>query len=179
MKRDFKQAKKVVKYLEGRYGSIRKHTINDDIVIVNDICDDHSLEEIEMMEKRINASINLNRDTSYVNNHPMNLMVALFTTVSASLLAMVTIGSQMIISYAGHLTNVYDKQITPEILNEMMKSMDFSSIMGIAIVYIGLVFLMLFIGTHIINSLIEKKSNRIYMYSVLIEEAIEKKKSKL
>ena len=163
MKRDFKQAKGVIKYLEGRYGSIRKHTISDDMTIVNNICDNHSLEEIKMMKNRINALINLRRDTSNVNDHPMNLLIAFFTAVSALILGMVTIGSQWLIPYIGQGATINQE-------NEFI-----SSIIGIAITFIVIVYIVIAIGVYLISLPVQMTSNKYYHYSVLIEEAFEKK----
>ena len=176
MRRDFKQAKDIIQYLERRYGSIKKHTINDDITMVSDICDDHSSEEIKMMRNRINALIQSKRDMSYVNNHPMNLLIAFFTTVGASVLAMVTIVSQTLISYIGQVTKINDEEVTQEILNQMVSSLDFSSIMSVAIKYIILIFILLSIGIYFINIFKQRYSNIFHMYGVLIEEAFEKKR---
>lgn len=175
MKKDFKQAKKIIKYLEGKYGKIGKHTIEDDITIVNDISNHYNLEELKMMKKRLIASIQLNRDISYMDNHPTNLMIAFFTAVSAVLVAMATMGFHLLISYSDHLTRIYEVEMTPEMLNDMVEALNFSDIIMLVIVCLVVVCLVMFAGIYLANRPARINYNKIYKYNLLIEEALEKK----
>lgn len=152
MSRNLKNAKNVVKYLERRYGSIKNHTISDDISLVNDICKHHELEEIKMMKNRINATIGSNRDSSYVGDHFNNLFVSFFTIISTLVLASMTIVSQT------------------------LDAQDFTSPMSLATEYIIYLFLFFSLSNILFMHIVRTNSNRIYKYAVLIEESFDKKK---
>ncbi|MEH6940637.1 hypothetical protein [Bacillus sp. JJ722] len=62
MKRSFQSAKVITKYLEGRYGKTNKNT--DDIQYAKDLANDHSINELNMMKKRIDTSISFKKDTT-------------------------------------------------------------------------------------------------------------------
>ncbi|WP_017797580.1 hypothetical protein [Oceanobacillus kimchii] len=176
MVRNFRQTKKVIKYLKNRYGNIRKHTIQDDIVLVDDLCNDHSLEEIKMMKNRINASITLDKNNSYLNNYFISLFVAFFTVSCTSIFLLVTIGSQLILSSLNHFVQINQEDINQDNLNELIQSINFSELMTTAIQIAGIVFLFFLVSIFLVTAIIYRNSSNNYMYNTLIEEAFEKKK---
>ncbi|USK46335.1 hypothetical protein [Cytobacillus oceanisediminis] len=176
MIRDFNHAKNIVGYLEKRYGKIKRHTIRDDIEFVKDICDDHNLQQISMMRNRIQASIHSGRDTSYVNNNPVNFLTVLFTVVCSLMFGFITIGAQLVLAYIGHVVNISGKDITIKDLDKMVDSFNLSSLLQAALIPTLGIFIMIYAGILILNSALKKDSSKIHMYDVLIREAYERKR---
>ncbi len=176
MIRDFNNAKNVVGYLERRYGKIRNHTIGDDIRLIKSISDDHSLDQISMMKNRINASISSSRDTSYVNNNPVNFLTVLFTVMCTLFFGFITIGSQLVLAYMGHVVNINKEEITLKDLNNMVDSFDLSSLMDVALFPIVVIFFLIYTTIVLVNSILKRNSDKLHMYEVIVRETYDKKR---
>ncbi|MCM3616165.1 hypothetical protein M3936_01100 [Sutcliffiella horikoshii] len=175
MIRDFNYAKNVISYLEKRYGKIIDYTMSDNITYVEDLCNNHTLNQINMMKKRIKGAIEVNKDTSYLNNNPVNFLIVLLPIISTLLFGLVTIGSQLILQYMNQVVNLTEKEITIDDLTNMAISFDIGSLMNLVSFFIIAVFILFLLANYLLSRNHRKYTNKLYALHILLEEAYEKK----
>ncbi|MFC4387506.1 hypothetical protein ACFOZ1_06725 [Gracilibacillus marinus] len=175
--RNFRQSKDVVRYLEERYGPIKKHTIEDDLSIVNDICNHHSSEELQLISNRVKVIVEINKDTNYVATIFLPMMLAFFAAISTLAISTVTVTSNLLTSYFNQTIKLNEEKITQEKLSELMNLLDLPSFMTIAAVLILICFVLITLGVWYIDYGNTRKAKKLLMYKILIDEAIEKKSS--
>jgi hypothetical protein len=173
MTRDFKKAKSVRQYLINRYGKISRHTINDDMIFSKSICKDHSVDEIEMMHRRLTAAINIKKDTSHTSNNPITLLGIFFTVVASLMIALVSVGSNLTTMFFEKYIEVNNLQ-SDEIVS-LIDTFDFTGIFTISLYFIVGIFMTFYVGSFIVDNLTKRTINSLYYYLLLIEEALELK----
>lgn len=177
MKRDFKYAKSITKYLENRYGKLKGSTIADNIQYVKDIVNDHTTDELKMMSKRINTTISYKKDTGYLDNHIflfMGLLIPVFSTMAVTIINM---ASNFNLAYLNNFLKINEDKIKEaDNLSNIFTSIDISSLVDTWVFWICLLLLIIFIGIAVNIWSIKRPINKLYSFSVIIEEAIELKK---
>mgnify|MGYP001046712329 CR=1 FL=1 len=172
--REFKYADSVVKYLIDRYGRVNKHSMQDEIKLAESICKDHSKDEILMMKRRLEATISARRDTSYINNNPFSLLGLLFTVITTLLITFASIG-------ISSNTMILDKYIdinkieNNNELSQIISNFDLTGVFDVSLNIILIVFFIVLVGTYFIDRFLKKPINKLYHYSILVEEALKLK----
>lgn len=180
MKRDFKSSKYITKYLDDRYGKINRNTIDDDIQYVKDIVADHSIEDLQMMSKRINASISYKKDTGYLDNHVYILMSLLVSILSTLSIAIMNLGFNFGIAYINNFLSIHKEEIKKNDnfnLNGIFNFNDIGEVLRPFIITSFIGFFIVLIGVSINIKFAKGLISKLYSYSILIEEAIELKKN--
>ncbi|MGE6376600.1 hypothetical protein [Peribacillus muralis] len=177
MKRDFKYAKSVTKYLERRYGKLKGNTIADDIEYIKDIVNDHTAEDLQMMSRRINAAISYKKDTGYLDNHIimyLGLLISVFTSMGITIFNIVT---NYNLAFLNNFLKVNENQIKDaNNLSDIFTHIDLSGPVNKWVYFICIILLIIFIAMAIVVRSIKNPIDNLYCYSVIIEEAIELKK---
>ncbi|SDC27941.1 hypothetical protein SAMN05421734_10616 [Pelagirhabdus alkalitolerans] len=172
MKRDFNQAKNVFKYLEGRYGKIKKHSMNDDITLAKDMSSNHSLEELYMIKRRIQAHLSHNGENDYINNHLQPSMLSYFVALSTFSISAVTLGWNWLQILAEQNIQLNLDDLEHEEANEILRMIDPSSLFSVAGTVIIVLFTLLFFFGFTVYSIKSKKVLRNAHYEILVIEAI-------
>lgn len=168
MKRNFENAKSVYKYLKNRYGKFHNQTFNDDIRITHSIKNDHKLDQLLMMKKRINGELS-------VSENMKNLNIITFVTLVPSLV--ITIIITIVTIFSDFLTNAEifkDTNLTLDQLIEILKN-----ISDLLFKIILILIIILLIGFSIIDFIKINELRKLYKCSIILEEAIEMKKKEL
>lgn len=176
MQRDFKNAKSVTKYLEKRYGEIKGNTIGDDIQYIADIEKDHTRDELKMMSKRINAAIAFKKDTGYLDNHIFLFMGLLITVFSTMGVTIYNTASNLNLAYINNFLKMNEEEIKQaNNLSEVFKSVNFSSLFDAWVQMVILILAVILVGIVVNIKIVKKPIDKLYYFSVLIEETLELK----
>ncbi|EKF36683.1 hypothetical protein [Bacillus xiamenensis] len=110
MTRKLGESKAVTTYLKGRYKKnykkIIKTTFDEDVKLQNDIILDHDKDELNRMLKRIEASIELEKDTQTLYNQPFSIILVMITVMSSTGMAIISI-----------FMNIFGKYLDSEDIN--------------------------------------------------------------
>ncbi|MEK4670662.1 hypothetical protein [Niallia sp. FSL R7-0271] len=177
MSRDYNQMKSVSKYLKKRYGNIRGYCMQDIDILVEDISNDHSLVQLKKMKRRIDGQLSVSKDTSYLNNNPINLLIALLPILATSLIAFITIGANSINFYVENYMKIYNQKITKEELKSIfIDILNPTVFFNIYTMFLLIFFVIIYLMILLINKGLRRPIYNTYNYSVILEEAIIQKK---
>ena len=179
MQRAFKNAKSVTKYLEKRYGEIKGNTIGDDVQYIADIEKDHTRDELKMMSKRINAAIVFKKDTGYLDNHIFIFMGLLITVFSTMGVTIYNTATNLNLAYINNFFKMNEEEIKKaNSLNDVFKSADFSPLTNTWIYMVVGILIVILVGIWVNIKIMKKPIDKLYYYSIIIEETLELKTKK-
>lgn len=146
-------------------------------ILVEDISNDHTLVQLTKMKRRIDGQLLVSKDTSYLNNNPINLLIALLPILATSLIAFITIGANSINFYVENYMKIDNEKITKEelksIVLDILNPTDFFNIYTtFLLIFFGIIYFMILL----INKGLRGPIYNTYNYSIILEEAIIKKK---
>lgn len=176
MTRKLGESKDVTKYLKGRYKKkykkILKTTFDEDVKLQKDIILDHDKDELNMMLKRIEASIEVEKDTQSLYSQPFSIILVMVTVMMSASMAMVS-------SFMSLLNNIFGKYLDSQDIkkinfNELFNSLSsFKPVIQYVLVSAAVPFLVLMVFWICIYKKRHKSIGRLYATLVLLEECIE------
>lgn len=163
------ESKSVTTYLKGRYKKIYKKiiktTFDEDVKLQNDIILDHDKDELNRKLKRIEASIEIEKDTQTLYNQPFSIILVMITVMSSTGMAIISIFMNFFGKYLDR------KDINPE---ELLNSLQgFIPSIQYLLSSVGLTFLILICFWVWAYQRRIKSIGRLYATLVLLEECIE------
>ncbi|MCM3138159.1 MULTISPECIES: hypothetical protein [Bacillus] len=177
MTRKLGESKDVTKYLKGRYKKkykkiLYKTTFDEDVKLQKDIILDHDKDELNMMLKRIEASIEVEKDTQTLYSQPFSIILVMLTVMMSASMAMIS-------SFMSLMSNIFGKYLDSKDIkkidfNELLNSLyNFKPVIQYVLVSVAVPFLVLMVFWTCIYSKRHKSIGRLYATLVLLEECIE------
>ncbi|MCM3045195.1 MULTISPECIES: hypothetical protein [Bacillus] len=176
MTRKLGESKGVTKYLKGRYKKkykkILKTTFDEDVKLQKDIILDHDKDELNMMLKRIEASIEVEKDTQSLYSQPFSIILVMVTVMMSASMAMVS-------SFMSLMNNIFGKYLDSQDIkkinfNELFDSLSsFKHVIQYVLISAAVPFLVLMVFWTCIYTKRHKSIGRLYATLVLLEECIE------
>ncbi|MEH7234403.1 hypothetical protein V7070_19515, partial [Bacillus safensis] len=177
MTRKLGESRYVTKYLKDRYKKkykkmLYKTTFDEDVKLQKDIILDHDKDELDMMLKRIEASIDVEKDTQTLYSQPFSIILVMITVMMSASMAMVS-------SFMSLMSNIFGKYLDSKDIkkinfNELFNSLSsFTPVIQYVLVSAAVPFLVLMFFWNFIYKRRQKSIGRLYATLVLLEECIE------
>ncbi|MGI1832955.1 hypothetical protein [Bacillus altitudinis] len=177
MTRKLGESKYAIKYLTGRYKKkykkmLHKNTFDEDLKLQKDIILDHDKDELNRMLKRVEASIEVEKDTQTLYSQPISILLVMITV-------MMSAGMAIISNFFSLMSNIYGKYLDSKDIkkinfNELFNSLnDFTPVIQYVLVSAGVPFLILIVFWNCSVKRRKKSIGRLYTTLALLEDCIE------
>ncbi|PAE17303.1 hypothetical protein CHH91_04670 [Virgibacillus sp. 7505] len=166
MSRNFKNSKVVVSYLYKKYGKLHGQTIEDEIYIIENIKRDHTQEELKMMKRRLNGSLDVIKESNALFYLPITIMLSFLTVMSTIIITMINSNT----NYAGKAVDLYKDEITKE---EFMSMYDYSSLFDLVMSNISIAFFTMILFWAVVTIYFIARFRNRKNALILIEESID------
>lgn len=168
----FGEAKNVTKYLKGRYKKIYKTNFDEGVALQKKIILDHDKDELNRMLKRVEAAIEVEKDTQTLYSQPFSILLVMITVMMSTGMAMIT-------TFMSFMNNIFGKYLDSKDVkeinfNDLFNSLDdFTPVIRYVLIISSLPFMILSVYwcfTYWRKRILIK---RLYQILVLLKECIE------
>lgn len=179
MERDIRDSKNIVKYIEGRYGKFHNQTFGDDITLIESIKKDHTYEHLNMMKRRIDASISIKKDSFSLTINPLTLLPVFLTLFISIVIGYTSVNSNVLLSYFTNSVNINKENLNQADLEKILISLDHSDLFDIIMKYFGLISVVIVFAVGFWGVAQIKNTTKLYSCSLLLQESIDLKEKEL
>ncbi|MEK5265568.1 hypothetical protein [Bacillus sp. FSL R7-0166] len=172
MTRKFGESKYANKYLEDRYGKIYNLTFDCNEELKKSIILDHDKDQLKRMLKRVEATINIEKDTQTLFSQPYSIILVMITV-------MMSAGMAMISSLMSFMSNIFgrfldSKDVKKINFDELFNSIgDFTPVIQYALLIAFFPFLALIIYWYFSFKRNKKIIEKRYVLLILLRESLE------
>ncbi|MCY7449239.1 hypothetical protein [Bacillus altitudinis] len=172
MTRKFGESKYANKYLEDRYGKIYKLTFDCNEELQKSIILDHDKDQLKRMLKRVEATINVEKDTQTLFSQPYSIILVMITVMMSAGMAMISNLMSIMSNIFGRFLDSKDvKKIN---FDELFNSIgDFTSVIEYALLIAFFPFLALIIYWYFSVKRNKKIIEKRYVLLILLRESLE------